>query len=69
MKPIVQVLTEQGAHFDTEDRKNGEIAYKIKEHFTEFYEGTAVRSYWEYTGTVIIADISGKILRFEENGE
>lgn len=65
MKPIWQVLTEQGADFDTENRENGEIAYKIKQHFTECYNGVPVRSYWEHTGTVIIADKSGKIIRFE----
>lgn len=65
MKTIWQVLTEQGAHFDTESRENGETAYKIKVHYTDFYEGVPVNSRWEYTGTTIIADKSGKIIRFE----
>lgn len=65
MKTIWDILAEQGAEFDMETLKNGDIAYKIYRTITECYNGTPIGKYKEYTGTTIIADKSGKIIRFE----
>lgn len=65
MKSIWDILTEQGAEFDIETLKNGNIACKIYRTITECYNGTPIGKYKEYTGTTIIADKSGKIIRFE----
>ena len=65
MKPIWDILVEQGAEFDMETLENGDIACKIFRTITECYNGTPVGKYKEYTGTTIIADKSGKIIRFE----
>ena len=64
MKTVKEILIEQGAHFD-EFPRGDNFVYKIKSHYTECYNKVPVRSYWRYTGQVIIADKSGKIIGFE----
>lgn len=66
MKTVAEILTEQGAQFDTKERENGNIAYFPYTWYTEVFNGVPVRRYKRYDKSAIITDKSGKIIGFEE---